>query len=53
MSWSVSDEGLWSSKGIAANGSFGQQKQESEISLGKISLLMSQLKMFQHNPVYV
>ena len=48
---SASDEGKWSSERTAANGSFGQHKQESEISLGKISLLMSKLEMYQHNTV--
>ena len=47
----MSDEGERSSERIAANGSFGQQKQESEITLGKISLLMSKLEMNQHNTV--
>lgn len=50
---SVSNEGKWSSERIAVNGSFGQQKQESEISLGKISLLMSKLELYQHNTVHL
>lgn len=50
---SVSDEGKWSSERIAVNGSFGQQKQKHEINLGRISLLMSKLEMYQHNTVHL
>lgn len=45
----VSLEGKWSSKRVAASGSFVQLKQESEVTVGKISLLMSKLEIEQRN----